>query len=327
MVVCTARNELAAAFHKTVGKSLAVFDDLFAVFFEFGLERFAEADSLCGDGVHKRTALGSGEDRLVDLLCELLAAQDHTAARTAEGLVGSGGDKLAVRHGIGMNARRDQTGDVSHIYHQISSDLVGDLSELCKVDYAGICGSARYDHLGLAILCDLENLVVVDAVSNAVNAVGHEVEILARHIYGRAVCEVSALVEVHTHNGVAGIQHCEVYSHICLCARVRLNVGVIGSEKLAGTLTRDLLNNVYALAAAVVALAGIALGILICQMAAHCRHNSGSYDVFAGDQLKISALTLQLAVHRVADCGIVFPEILKTRDICQFTHFSFPLCT
>ena len=230
--------------------------------------------------------------------------------------MGGCGDELAVRHGVGMNARGNKTRDVSHIYHKISADLVSDLSELCKVDDPRVCRSSGYDHLGLAILCDLEHLVVVDTVSHAVNAVGNEVEVFTRDINGRAVSEVSALVEVHTHYGVAGLEHCEVYGCVCLCARVGLYVCVVCSEKLAGALTRDLLYNVYAFAAAVVALSGVTLGVLVCEVAAHCRHNGGCDDVLARDELEVSSLSFKLVVHCVADGGIVLHKVLKRFDVC-----------
>ena len=83
-----------------------------------------------------------------------------------------------------MNARGNKTGDVRHVNHQISADRIGNLSELCEIDDSGICGSARNDHLGLAFLGGFENLVVIDTVGNAVNAVGYEVEVLTRDVYG-----------------------------------------------------------------------------------------------------------------------------------------------
>ena len=108
---------------------------------------------------------------------------------------------------------------------------------------------------------------------------------------------------------------------------MRLHVGVLGAEQLARTLTGDLFYDVHTLAAAVVALARIALGILVGKMAAHCRHNGRCDDVFTGDQLQIAALSFQLLVHCLADCGIVLLQIFQSSDICQFTHVVIPLCT
>ena len=184
MVVGTARNELAASLEKSVGKRLAVGNDLRAVLLELGLERLTEADSLRSDGVHERTALCTGENRLVDLLRELLAAEDQTASGTSESLVSGGGDEFAVGYGVGMNARGNKTRDVRHIDHQIGADSIGDLSELGEINDSGIGGRTRDDQLGLAFLGKLHDLVIVDSVCHAVNAVGYEVEVLARDIDG-----------------------------------------------------------------------------------------------------------------------------------------------
>ena len=44
---------------------------------------------------------------------------------------------------------------------------------------------------------------------------------------------------------------------------MRLHVGVLGAEELLGTVAREVLNHVGEFASAVVALGGIALGILV----------------------------------------------------------------
>ena len=55
-----------------------------------------------------------------------------------------------------------------------------------------------------------------------------------------------------------------------LRARVRLHVGVVGAEQFLGTLDGQRLDVVDVLAAAVVALARIALGVLVRQHAEPC---------------------------------------------------------
>ena len=95
-----------------------------------------------------------------------------------------------------------------------------------------------------------------------------------------------------------------------------LNICVFCTEKLTGTLACDFLNNVYTLTAAVVTLAGITLGILICKVASHSRHNGRRNEVFACNKLKISALSFKLVGHSLSYLGIVAVEILKRCDVC-----------
>ena len=63
--------------------------------------------------------------------------------------------------------------------------------------------------------------------------------------------------------GVARLQQREVYRKVGLCARVRLYIGMIRAEQLARALACQIFHYVHVLAAAIVALARIALGILV----------------------------------------------------------------
>ena len=117
--------------------------------------------------------------------------------------------------------------------------------------------------------------------------------------------QVTALGQVHTHNGIARLEHREINDLVRLGTGMGLDVGVIRAEQLAGALAGDILHYVYRVAAAVVALAGIALGILVGQHGTHRRHDRGRNDVLAGDQLEVLLLALELGRHRVADLSVI----------------------
>ena len=70
---------------------------------------------------------------------------------------------------------------------------------------------------------------------------------------------------------VAGLQRGEEHGLVGLRAGVRLHVGGLGVEQLLGALDRDLLDDVDELAAAVVALARIALGVLVGELRSPAR--------------------------------------------------------
>ena len=106
---------------------------------------------------------------------------------------------------------------------------------------------------------------------------------------------------------------------------MRLNICVFGTEKLTRTLTGNFFNYINALTTAVVALAGITLGIFVCEQATHCSHNCRRNDVFTCDKFKVSTLSFKLVCHCVTDCGIVLVEVIKSSDICFFTHCYIPL--
>jgi len=66
---------------------------------------------------------------------------------------------------------------------------------------------------------------------------------------------------------------------------VRLEVYVVGAEKFLGAINPKLFSYVNELAAAVVALAGIALGVLIGKHASLTLENRLGHEVFGGDHL------------------------------------------
>ena len=109
--------------------------------------------------------------------------------------------------------------------------------------------------------------------------------------------QVAAAVEVHAHEHVAGLAQREIDGDVGLAAGVRLHVGVLRAEELAGPAARDVLDHVDVLAAAVVALAGITLGVLVGQPAADCLHDGGRGEVLTGDKLYVVALTAELLLH------------------------------
>ena len=83
MVVGSARDHVDASLAEALGKCRGVFHNASLIVLELLLECFAECDRLRGDHVHERSALRTGEDRLVDRLRILLAAKDHTATGTS----------------------------------------------------------------------------------------------------------------------------------------------------------------------------------------------------------------------------------------------------
>ena len=85
------------------------------------------------------SALGRGRVRC--------GAEDASAAGTAQRLVGRERHDVRVRHGVGVHAAGDETGDVRGVEHEQRTDLVGDLPERLGVDGAGVGGGARHDHL------------------------------------------------------------------------------------------------------------------------------------------------------------------------------------
>ena len=325
MVVGAAGDQVETCVHQAGCQSLCVLQDLLLVCLELGLESLAEGNSLSSDDVHQRAALGAGEDSLVDGLCQLSLAQDDAAAGTAQGLVGGGGDDVCIGHGVGMQTGSNQTGNVSHVNEQVCANLVSDLAELCEVDHTGICGSTGDDHLGLVLVSQLTDLVIVD-VAVGVHTVGDHLIVQAGEVDGAAVGQVTAVVQVHAHDHIADVAQGLEDSVVCGSTGVGLNVCVVSTEQLLHAVDGDVLHHVHALAAAVVTLAGVTLSVLVGQDGGSCCQNGLADEVLGSDQLDVSALTIILSTDCVADLSVMLSQEIDSffdHNTCSSNYVWF----
>ena len=105
---------------------------------------------------------------------------------------------------------------------------------------------------------------------------------------------MAAVRQIQAHDGVAGLQHRGVRRLIRLRAGVRLHVGVLGAEQLLGAIARQVLHDVGEFAAAVIALARIAFGVLVREHAAGGFQNRFGGEVLAGDQFQLRSAGARL---------------------------------
>src|SRR5215211_2725805 len=313
VVVRPAGDEIQATFQEPVSQGPAVLDDLAGVIFELGLERFTEGDGLAGDGVHQRATLHAREDAAVDLFGELFAAEDHTAAGPPQRLVGRSGYDLAVGYRRGVHVRGDEASDVGHVRKEEGPDLVGDLPEPREVDYARVGAGSGQDHARPLAERDVADLVVVD-VSVLADTVVDEVVGPAGEVELHPVREVPAVGEVHGENLVAGVHERCVGGLISLAPRVRLHVDVLRAEELYRPLDGEVLDLVYLLATAVVALARIAFRVLVGKDRALRREDRGRGEVLACDQLDGLALAFEFAVQSLLNLSIYSLGVWSDQD-------------
>ena len=96
---------------------------------------------------------------------------------------------------------------------------------------------------------------VIDQAGVHVDPVLHSIEDLAGKIDLCAVCQVAAMRQAHTEDGVSWLEQRKIDRGIRLRTGVRLHIGVIGTEQLLRTGNREVLSDVDILAAAVIAFA------------------------------------------------------------------------
>ncbi len=236
---------------------------MFGVVFEFRLQRFFEGDGFGCDHVDQRATLLAWEYAAIDAGCQVLLAKNQSGARSAQCFMRCGGDDMRVRDWGRMHSGRDEAGKVRHVDDEERADFVGNLAHAGKVEGAGIGAAAANDHLGLFALGNLFELVVVDDLGILADAVAGDAVQLAGKIQLVAVGEVAAMRQVEAEDGIAGLNNGHVGGGVGLRAGVRLHVRVLGAEELFGAVARQIFHHVGILAAAVVALAGVALRIFI----------------------------------------------------------------
>ena len=125
----------------------------------------------------------------------------------------------------------------------------------------------------------------------------------------------------HAHDLLARREHGHEGGEVGLGPGVRLHVGVLRAEELLQAVDGELLDLVDDLAAAVVAAARVALGVLVGERGAHGVDHGAAREVLAGDQLQSVALPAQLPVDQVGNKRIGVPEagvVVETHPVLLF---------
>ena len=177
---------------------------------ELGAKRFSEASRLAGHiGQHHRT-LNAWEDPGVDLAAQRLIVPQHEASpRAAQGLVGRRSDDVGVGKRVRIKPGGDESGEMSHVHHQVGASLIGDCAEAGEVDGAGIGRAASDNQLWPLAQREVADLVEVDALAVPGDAVSGDVVIAPRQCRWVPVADVAARSNVHGEDLVAEPQQAE----------------------------------------------------------------------------------------------------------------------
>ena len=187
--------------------------------------------------------------------------------------MGGGGDDVSVFDRVLQEAGGDEAGGMGHVDPEDGAYLVGNLPHPLVVPLAGVGGGAADDELGPALEGFALHLVIVHAAGFRVQAIGDRLVQDTGGVHGRAVGKVAAHRQVQAHEDVARTQAGHRDGHVRLGAGVRLDIGVFRVVELAEAVDGDLFDLVHHFAAAVVALAGVTLGVLVRADGAHGGHH------------------------------------------------------
>ena len=225
------------------------------------------ATALPAIDVLERPALLAGEDGRVDLLGVLLAAEDHAAAGAAERLVDRRRDDVGVRargSGAGRRrrARRSAPCRPSAARRPRRRSRGSARSPACASTptsrRAAAAGGAPW-RSARPRPCRSGSRARVETSYGAMSYSRPDTLSFMPWLRWPPCGQRQA------HDRVAGLQQRVVDGGVGLRAGVRLDVGVLGAEQRLGAVDRELLDDVDVLAAAVVALARVALGVLVGQ--------------------------------------------------------------
>ena len=162
-----------------------------------------------------------------------------------------------------MHAARNQSGKVRHVHNVERADFVRDLPHPRKVDHPRVRASAAHDHLRLLAHRKLFQRVVINNLCILTHLVAHDAVQLPRKIQLVPMRQMPAMRQVQPKQRIPRLQDAHIRRRIRLRARVRLHIRMLRAEQLLRAIPRQRLHHIGILAAAVVALAGIAFGIFV----------------------------------------------------------------
>ena len=133
--------------------------------------------------------------------------------------------------------------------------------------------------------------------------------------------QVPAVGQVHAHDGVARFEQAQEDRKVSLCAGVGLNVGMSCAEEFFDPIDGNLFNLIDKFAAAVVALRGQAFRIFVRQDRALRLHYCWRGEVFAGNEFKMIALTIEFLADESGDRGVMFGKKVRSRGHGESVQF------
>ena len=224
--------------------------------------------------MHQRPALNAREDGAVDFFGNgLVVHQDDAAAWATQTFVGGRGDHIRMRHGVGIDARSDQTRVVGHVHHEIGTNGFGYFGKTLKVNAQAVGRRAGDDEFGFLLMGQALHGVVVNRLVR-IEPVTHHLEPFAAHVQRHAMGQMAAFGQAHAHDGVAGLEQTKENGLVGLRAGVGLHIGELGAEKRFDAVDGQLLGHVHILTTAVITFAGITFSVLVGELATLGLHDS-----------------------------------------------------
>ena len=208
MIVRASSNEFEAVVDQRFCESLRIFHDLLNVCFEFGFERFAERHRFCRDDVLERAALNSRKNFRVQRFCDFMIRSNAKImpprGPARQSFVCRRCNIIRVADRRGVNACRNEPGEVSHVDDESGADIIRDFSEQFEIKMTRISAITSDQQFWFMFSCLIQNQIVVDAARFRVEPVEYRLVKRSAKIDRRAMSEMPAVRKIHSQDGFAG---------------------------------------------------------------------------------------------------------------------------
>mmetsp|Transcript_26403 Transcript_26403/g.40875 ORF Transcript_26403/g.40875 Transcript_26403/m.40875 type:complete len:286 (+) Transcript_26403:665-1522(+) len=282
------------------------------------------------------TSLKCREHRLINLALEasfVLTEKDHTSSGTAETLVGSCGDDIAVIKGVVALTSSHDSRNMRHVHKQEGSISISNSPVLGIVPISRVCTTTSNDHSGLEESGGALQLIVIDNTGYLVHPVRKRFKVyrgrrhslassLSLGVGVESMCQMSTRGQVQAHDTIMWPEKCSVYSKVGRRSRVRLNIHAplfrVKTVCLECTLLTENFDLVYHLISSIVASMGKALRILVGEAGSEALHYSLAGEVLTGDEFEGSPLSRLLLFDQIMEDRIMLLEGCQSSKLGVF---------
>ena len=113
----------------------SILDNIFPIFLKGRVKCFFKSNSLSSNNVFQWTTLQTREDCRIQFLSDIfIISQNQTTTWATKRLMSCCSGHMCMRNWTWMMTRGYKTGNVSHIYHEVSTYSISNFTEFSKIN-------------------------------------------------------------------------------------------------------------------------------------------------------------------------------------------------
>ena len=205
--------------------------------------------------------------------------KNHTATRSTQCFVCCRCCYMSIWNRAFMITGSNQSCDMSHIYHQISTNFICNFTKSFEINLTAVSTCTGNNHFRFALFGNALYFVIINK-SCVIHTVRYDVIIGSGNICRASMRKMSAVVKVHSHNCLTRFNQSKEYSHVCLGTGMWLNICISTAKQFLCAVSCQIFHDVHILASAIITFARITFCIFVCQCASHSSHYGFADKVF-----------------------------------------------